>query len=278
MLVPTSNYSSPSYRYGFQGQEKDDEIKGNGNSINYKYRMHDPRVGRFFAVDPLTNLYPHYTPYSFSGNKVIAYKELEGLEETPAYLSDEHFYKGIGEGIDRPDTIKPKKAGPIRTTINNTFDFVASAFGEVMNTLSIAGQYAGDKVYDFVVNIPDENGHQGFYSDLPSVHEAIMSNDEGMIYASFANEQKALIAGTSAAYTQFMVDAILVEGAVEFIAVIPFTKFSTKISKIDNVLSKEISSFNKKKDAYIDCSDLASDLKKLDNSNGSIVEITAFYG
>ena len=41
-----------SYRYGFQGQEKDDEVKGVGNSINYKYRMHDPRSGRFFAVDP----------------------------------------------------------------------------------------------------------------------------------------------------------------------------------------------------------------------------------
>jgi hypothetical protein len=29
----------------------------------------------------LTSDYPHYTPYSFSGNKVIAYRELEGLEE-----------------------------------------------------------------------------------------------------------------------------------------------------------------------------------------------------
>jgi hypothetical protein len=28
------------YRYGFQNQEKDDEVKGAGNSVNYKYRMH----------------------------------------------------------------------------------------------------------------------------------------------------------------------------------------------------------------------------------------------
>ncbi len=32
---------------GFQGQEKDDEIKGEGNSLNYTYRMHDPRLGGF---------------------------------------------------------------------------------------------------------------------------------------------------------------------------------------------------------------------------------------
>ncbi|AWM15185.1 hypothetical protein DI487_15855 [Flavobacterium sediminis] len=79
--MPDRHASSAAYRYGFQGQEKDDEVKGEGNSLNYKFRMHDPRVGRFFAVDPLTKEYPHYTPYSFSGNKVIAYVELEGLEE-----------------------------------------------------------------------------------------------------------------------------------------------------------------------------------------------------
>ncbi|PPK92138.1 RHS repeat-associated protein, partial [Nonlabens xylanidelens] len=74
---------SDAYRYGFQGQERDDEVKGEGNSYNYTYRMHDPRLGRFFAVDPLAPKYPHYTPYQFSGNKVIAFVELEGLEEAP---------------------------------------------------------------------------------------------------------------------------------------------------------------------------------------------------
>jgi len=81
MTVPNRSASSTAYRYGFQGEEKDDELKGEGNSINYKYRMHDPRVGRFFAVDPLTKKYPHYSPYSFSGNKVIHRVELEGLED-----------------------------------------------------------------------------------------------------------------------------------------------------------------------------------------------------
>jgi RHS repeat-associated protein len=68
------------YRYGFQGQERDDEVKGDGNSVNYTFRMHDPRVGRFFAVDPLKSQYPHYSSYSFSGNRVIDKVELEGLE------------------------------------------------------------------------------------------------------------------------------------------------------------------------------------------------------
>ena len=68
-------------RYGFQGQEKDNEIKGEGNSVNYKYRMHDPRIGRFFAVDPLAVGYPWNSPYAFSENNVIHCVELEGLEK-----------------------------------------------------------------------------------------------------------------------------------------------------------------------------------------------------
>ena len=84
MLVPNRHGSSNSYRYGFQGQEKDDELKGEGNSLNYTFRMHDPRVGRFFAVDPLTIVYPWYSPYQFAGNNPIYAIDLEGLEPVPS--------------------------------------------------------------------------------------------------------------------------------------------------------------------------------------------------
>jgi RHS repeat-associated protein len=80
MIMPGKNASTPAYRYGFQGQEKDDEIKGSGNSLNYEYRMHDTRLGRFFAVDPLASKYPYNSPYAFSENRVIDGLELEGLE------------------------------------------------------------------------------------------------------------------------------------------------------------------------------------------------------
>ena len=80
MLVPNRTGNSPAYRYGFQGQEKDDELKGEGNSLNYTFRMHDPRVGRFFAVDPLFRDYPWNSPYAFSENRLIDAVELEGLE------------------------------------------------------------------------------------------------------------------------------------------------------------------------------------------------------
>ena len=68
------------YRYGFQGQEKDDEIKGEGNNYDFGARIYDPRIGRFFAVDPMAPKYPRNSPYAFSENRVIECIELEGLE------------------------------------------------------------------------------------------------------------------------------------------------------------------------------------------------------
>jgi RHS repeat-associated protein len=81
------------YRSGFQGQEEDDELKGDGNSLNYEFRMHDPRLGRFFAGDPLESKYPFYSPYAFSGNEVISKVELEGLEPADNKLKQSNVGK-----------------------------------------------------------------------------------------------------------------------------------------------------------------------------------------
>ena len=48
--------------------------------MSYKYRVQDPRLGRFLSIDPLAAKYPFYSPYAFSGNRVIDAVELEGLE------------------------------------------------------------------------------------------------------------------------------------------------------------------------------------------------------
>ena len=69
-------FDGAGYRYGFQGQEEDKE----SGFVNYKYRMHDPRLGRFFAVDPLFMDFPWNSGYAFSENRVIDAFELEGLE------------------------------------------------------------------------------------------------------------------------------------------------------------------------------------------------------
>lgn len=63
--------------------------------MNFKYRMHDPRIGRFFAVDPLATKYPHNSPYAFSENSMLAFIELEGLEIY--YAADGTLLGQVGE-------------------------------------------------------------------------------------------------------------------------------------------------------------------------------------
>lgn len=77
--MPGRNYqSSTPYRRGFNGMEKDDEIKGGGNSYDFGARIYDPRLGRFLSRDPLTSRYPFFSPYLYSANNPIRLIDVGG--------------------------------------------------------------------------------------------------------------------------------------------------------------------------------------------------------
>jgi RHS repeat-associated protein len=83
MLQPGRSYLSSTgdkYRYGFNGKENDNEVKGKGNQQDYGMRIYDPRLGRFLSVDPLTKSYPMLTPYQFASNRPIDGTDLDGKE------------------------------------------------------------------------------------------------------------------------------------------------------------------------------------------------------
>lgn len=81
MGMPGRKYSAGSaYRYGFNGKENDNEVKGEGNQQDYGMRIYDPRLVRFLSVDPLTPEYPELTPYQFASNSPIDAIDLDGLE------------------------------------------------------------------------------------------------------------------------------------------------------------------------------------------------------
>ena len=138
MLLPGRHGSVDSYRYGFQGQEKDDEIKGEANSINYKFRMHDPRLGRFFTVDPLAKQYPFYSPYQFSGNKVISHRELEGGEELVSILPPDNksFFSSVnGKQLQMSIIVKGlENIGEKATAFSYTFAYKELAKGKLKGT------------------------------------------------------------------------------------------------------------------------------------------------
>ena len=65
----------------FQEQRFDDDL--GLNWVQFKWRNHDPQIGRFIEMDPLSDKYVYNSTYAFSENKVIAHIELEGLETAP---------------------------------------------------------------------------------------------------------------------------------------------------------------------------------------------------
>ncbi|MCX6263177.1 MAG: hypothetical protein NTZ47_01365, partial [Bacteroidetes bacterium] len=90
---------SGGYRYGFNGKENDNEVKGEGNQQDYGMRIYDGRIGKFLSVDPLTSHYPFYTPYAFAGNKPIQYVDLDGTEETLYGLAKDGAFGRTGSKI-----------------------------------------------------------------------------------------------------------------------------------------------------------------------------------
>ncbi|MBX3255766.1 MAG: hypothetical protein KF862_16650 [Chitinophagaceae bacterium] len=55
MTLPGRAYNNhwQKYRYGFNGKESDSEVNGPYNELDYGFRVYEPRLGRFFSVDPL---------------------------------------------------------------------------------------------------------------------------------------------------------------------------------------------------------------------------------
>ncbi|MGO4294027.1 DUF6443 domain-containing protein [Chitinophaga sp. RAB17] len=65
------------YRYGFNGQEKSDEVKGEGNSYTAQFWEYDPRIGRRWNLDPVTT--NSESLYATFHNNPILYVDPLGL-------------------------------------------------------------------------------------------------------------------------------------------------------------------------------------------------------
>lgn len=63
------------YQYKYQGQELQET-----GFYSFKWRNYMPDVGRFFNIDPLSEMYAYQSHYNFSENRVIDAREIEGLE------------------------------------------------------------------------------------------------------------------------------------------------------------------------------------------------------
>ncbi len=78
MLIKERSFSSDSYRFGYQGSLKDDEISGNGNVYSTEFRQLDIRICRWFSVDPEFSSQPWINPYSSMNNNPTNFTDIQG--------------------------------------------------------------------------------------------------------------------------------------------------------------------------------------------------------
>ena len=196
-LVNRSFRADGSYRYGFNGKENDNEVKGEGNQQDYGMRIYDPRLGRFLSMDPLSRFYPWYTPYQFAGNDVIRNIDLDGGEPKPkitpmAEGQQEETSKEVtnarGDYVETRTQIWNWHGGGIlkRQEYNQE--------GQKVNTYSRAGWYTNEE-YDKLLKTGTELNHSNSLAAQAAGYSGMFANETAG--HNWTEEEKSNLANTS---------------------------------------------------------------------------------
>ena len=190
--------------YKFQGQEHQDDL--DLGWVQFKYRMHDPAIGRFMVVDPLAEDYVHNSPYAFSENKVTAHIELEGLEAfsvaKSTFMLQTHTVANANSGGN------PGVGDFIRSAAQVEFfstriggglaKFSQGAQQKVANTGDFA-QNAGSNIQEAIDSGTDPNAIQQNFEQVDTEANALMLEGGVDIALGAAEAQFQLATGAMAA-------------------------------------------------------------------------------
>lgn len=101
MEKPGRSFASGEYKYGFNGMEKDDEVKGSGNSYTTEFRQFDPRLARWLSLDPVLAVWE--SPYAGFRNNPVYFEDPSGdCPDCPEKIGEDKATVAIdaGHGID----------------------------------------------------------------------------------------------------------------------------------------------------------------------------------
>jgi len=76
MTIESRSFSSQTYRFGFNGQEKDNDFAN--ENLNFGARIYDSRIGRWHSVDAYSGMYSSYSSYNYALNNPIVNIDTDG--------------------------------------------------------------------------------------------------------------------------------------------------------------------------------------------------------
>ncbi len=156
--------STPNKFTLFQGQEHVDDLGLNWDS--FKWRNHQPDIGRFFNVDPLASDYVYNSPYAFSENQVVRYIELEGLETAD------------------PQSKQPVKKEEEKQPPANNLNFFEQGIAGVMLLLNELGNAYNE--------MTGKEGEDGIVTGANLMNEMVMAGQAHAELTTTSGESKAI--------------------------------------------------------------------------------------
>jgi len=190
-----------SYRYAFQGQEVDNELKGKGNSVNFKYRMQDPRLGRFFAVDPLNSKFPWLSPYAFAGNTPLQAIDLEGLEIFYAQSGEKIAIYGTSTEVRVLNEDQLATAITEFATYTQALETNPNASNQfISTTLLTAGSVAFSDYFETVADVTDDAALETYSNNGQNCFAAASAQmtNEGLTQQGPITAKQAVVDNTAA--------------------------------------------------------------------------------
>jgi RHS repeat-associated protein len=121
MIMPQRSTSSGSYRYGFNGKENDNEVKGSGNQLNFGNRIYDSRLGRYLSIDPLYAKHADMAPYHHASNNPVNRIDPDGNDDIHFHYATRTIFMPDGRGGSKPHTQAYSWATVVKNNLPNTF-------------------------------------------------------------------------------------------------------------------------------------------------------------
>jgi hypothetical protein len=106
-LVQISNKLKGGYRFGYNGQEKVDEIAGAGNHTTAEFWEYDTRLGRRWNRDPVVK--PWESSYACFANNPIWYSDVNGDDGTKTGSGNGYMTGDLNNVVVRSSKLDPDK-------------------------------------------------------------------------------------------------------------------------------------------------------------------------
>jgi RHS repeat-associated protein len=160
------------YRFAFNGQEKDDEIKGQGNSYDFGARIYDSRLGKWMSLDPHWSRYPSLSSYVAFANSPISILDGDGRDIVYFNSTGKEIHRVVSNTEFRTFIPIIKAAG---NPVENAHNYSEAAMPKVISERTQSGENVSGSQYqenDYLIaartglfNQDKNNGNLQLYTE-----------------------------------------------------------------------------------------------------------------